>query len=172
MHTHDMADAAYAVNIPPGFAIAGGYIGGAAFHVWTDADWQRFPGSKLPIWVGRTPGDGPAEGREAAAELARLRVPLGSVVALDMENRVDGEYVTNFGQAVHDAGYRVWVYGSVSSVASNPPLNGYWLADWVGNTPALFGLLGQPHVRAVQFLPTPGYDVSLVRAWTEGDMWI
>ena len=48
--------------------------------------------------------------------------------AVDMENRVDGTYVEHFGETLQDAGYKIFVYGSASSVFGNPLLNGYWVA--------------------------------------------
>lgn len=166
------ADAAYASNIPGGFDIAGGYYGGPdAYHVWPAADWRRFPGNKLPIWVGGQ--DGPGEGVEAVALLHQLGVPEGVITVLDMETRVDVQYVDNFVAELWQASYKVWVYGSASSVFRNPPANGYWVADYTTDMAQIDALLQAGHVRAVQFQADtwPGYDVSLVKMWTEGRMW-
>jgi hypothetical protein len=169
-HLIPMADAAFAANIPPGYDIAGGYYGGPnAYRVWPAAEWDLFPGYKLPIWVG---GDeGHPEGQEAAAELAALGVPAGSITVLDMETRKDRTYVAAFGAAMQQAGYRVWVYGSAATVGLNPPLNGYWIADYTDSAATIDHLLGLPHVRAVQYANLPGFDKSWVKAWTEGEMW-
>ena len=171
-----MADAAYASNIPPGFSIAAGYYGGAgAYHVWPAADWGRFPGFKLPIWVPPTgPKDGLADGSAAVRALHALDVPGDSFTVVDMETMQDATYVSAFAAALADGGgWRTWVYGSVSTVFSNPPCNGYWVADYTTNVVLVDQLLQQPHVRAVQCSPNqpPGYDVSLVKQWTEGGMW-
>ena len=77
-HLIPMADAAFAANIPPGYDIAGGYYGGPfAYHIWPPADWARFPGYKLPIWVGGQ--EGSAEATLAAAALDGLGVPEGAI---------------------------------------------------------------------------------------------
>lgn len=167
-----MADAAFAANIPPGYDVAGGYYGGPdAYHVWPDADWRRFPGFKLPIWVGGL--DGEAEGQAAVMALEGLGVPQGRLTVLDMETRKDVTYVSHFGHELQQAGYKVWVYGSASTVFSNPPLNGYWVADYTTNLTVIFNLMQAPSVRAVQYEAdlAPGFDASLVKAWTEGEMW-
>ena len=166
-----MADAAYAANIPPGFDIAGGYYGGPnAYHVWPAPDWGRFPGFRLPIWVGGN--DGAAEGADAWRALRNLGVPMESLTVLDMETRnsaADAAYVEAF--AANAGGYRVWVYGSASTVFRLPPLNGYWVADYTSDMRAIDGLLQHEHVRAVQFAAVGPYDASLVKQWTEGEMW-
>jgi len=175
--TVSMGDAAFAANLDgTSFDIAAGYYGGPnALHRWPARDWDRFPGYRLPIWVGGQAG--PAEGGRAVAALEALRVPRDSFTVLDMETRVDVQYVENFGQAVQDGGYRVWVYGSAATVGSNPPLNGYWIADY-GPDPRtgldqaqIDALLQHPHCRAVQYRTGPFYDYSQVKEWTEGGMW-
>jgi hypothetical protein len=170
--TAKMADAAVAADIPGGFAIAAGYYGGPnAYHVWAPGDWQRFPGFRLPIWVGGMAGA--AEGAEAVNALRALRVPEDSYTAIDLEGRRDRTYVDAFGGVLAAAGYRTWVYGSRDSVFGNPPLNGYWVAEYGLTALEVMTLLGTPRVRAVQYAPNlpPGYDASLVREWTEGGMW-
>src|SRR5215831_18161006 len=125
-----MGDAAFAANLDgTSFDIVAGYYGGPnAFHRWPVADWDRFPGYRLPIWVGGQNGLG--EGSQAVASLEALRVPHGSVTVLDMEGRKDITYVNSFGHTVREGGYKVWVYGSASTIGLNPPLNGYWVADY------------------------------------------
>jgi hypothetical protein len=171
-----MADAAFAVNIPPGFDVAAGYYGGpGAYHVWPAADWRRFPGFRLPIWVA---GEGPKNGTKDAANAANVLVqvfgvPRGSFTVLDMEMMRDVTYVEAFGAGLQASGYRVWVYGSAGTVFGNPPLNGYWVADYTSDMGLIDQLMQTPHVRAVQYTANlvPGYDVSLVKQWTEGGMW-
>lgn len=167
-----MADAAFAANIPPGFAIAAGYYPGKAdFHPWAPSDWGLFPGYRLPITVPANPGNGPEDGAAALAYLrGTLKVPAGCLTVVDMETRVDVKYVLNFGAQLQQ-GYKVWVYGSRSSVFLNPPLNGYWVADYGLTAQQIMAMLAEPHVRAIQYAEHPGYDASLVKAWTEGEMW-
>lgn len=166
-----MADAAFAANIPPGFPIAAGYIPGADdFHPWAPSDWADFPGYKLPITVPGVKGLGTQDAAAAMTYLQRLGVPEGSFMVLDMEGRVDIEYVTNFGAAMHTA-YRVWVYGQQSTVFGNPPLNGYWVASYGISVTQMRNLIAAPHVRGVQYESGPGYDSSWVEQWTDGAMW-
>ena len=169
-----MADAAFAANIPPGFDIAAGYYGGPdAYHVWSGADWDLFPGYKLPIWVSASMSadSGRDEATEAAAALRALSVPEGSFTVLDRETWPDAGFVAAFGAVLASHGYRTWVYASESALAINPPLNGYWVADYTSDLAAIDHLLAMPHVRACQYATEPGFDRSLVRAWTEGEMW-
>lgn len=157
-------DAAFSVNIatPWNRAVAGYYGGPNAFNVWTADDWRRWgPNRKLPIWVGGL--DGRGEGQDAVAALKALGVPQRVFTVVDMEARVDKTYVTHFGEALNAAGYKVWVYGSASTVFSNPQLNGYWVADYAGIGPFLYD---HPHVRATQFQPGDFYDSSTVKDWT------
>ena len=164
-----MADAAFPQNIPPGFPIAAGYFGGPnAYNVWSPEDWDRFPGRKLPIWVAGY--DGAGEGKAAVEALRALGVPAGCIVVVDMETRVDRTYVDAFGAELQGAGYFVWVYGSASTVDRNPPLNGYWIADYSVNPVPIIQQVG---VRAVQWAAdlAPGYDASLVKQWTTAYMW-
>lgn len=169
-----MADAAQAVNIPPGFQIIAGYYGGpGAYRIWTDHEWAMFPGYRLPIWVAAEGNkNGTVDGEAAISRLKALGVPPGSFTALDMETMHDASYVHSFGATMAPF-YRTWVYGSVSTVFDNPPLNGYWVADYTTNTQVVDALLQTGHVRACQFAADvpPGYDISLVKQWTEGGMW-
>ena len=168
-----MADAAYAATIPPGFAAAAGYYGGPnAYHVWPGLNWDLFPGFRLPIWVGGT--NGAEEGAQAVAALRQLRVPPGSLTGADMETRSsaeDASYLEVFGAVLQSAGYKVWTYGSASTVFRLPPLNGYWVASYGISMAEIERLMGLGHVRAVQYANHPGFDASLVKAWTAGEMW-
>ena len=171
-----MADAAFAQDIQPGFEIGAGYYGGpGAFHVWSPSDWARFPGYRLPIWVpSQGNKDGFDDAQQAILALRALGVPLNSYTVLDMEGMRDRTYVEAFGARLHNpGGYRTWVYGSRDTVFGNPPLNGYWVADYGISTAEGTGLLETAHVRAWQYAANlaPGYDASLVKEWTEGGMW-
>ena len=170
--TERMRDAAFAANIDQSWTGAvGGYYGGPkAFHVWSPGDWKKFEANrKLPIWVAGLDGQG--EAKTAIHALAALGVPTRVYTAVDMENRVDGSYVADFGQAMQAAGYKVWVYGSASSVFSNPHLNGYWVAEYAGKGPFMYN---HRHVRATQYASGPEYDSSTVRDWTynSGPWWV
>lgn len=159
-----MRDAAFSVNIStPWNRVVAGYYGGPnAYNVWTADDWQRWgPNRKLPIWVGGLGGR--TEGQDAVAALEALGVPKRVYTVVDMEGRVDKTYVTHFGEVLNAAGYKVWVYGSASTVFSNPSLNGYWVADYAGIGPFLFS---HSRVRATQYQPGDFYDSSTVKDYT------
>jgi hypothetical protein len=167
-----MRDAADASTIGDSWAGAvGGYYGGPnAFHVWAPGDWKQFRANrKLPIWVGGL--DGAGEGSAAIHALRALGVPTNVYTALDLEGRVDKSYVEHFGAALQGAGYKVWVYGSSSSVFENPGLNGYWVADYAGRGAFMFN---HSHVRATQYATSPDHDSSTVRDWTYnfGTWWV
>lgn len=167
-----MRDAAFSSNIDQSWsgAVAGYYGGPAAYNVWSPGDWKQFQGNrKLPIWVAGLDGEG--EGKSAIHALRALGVPPGVYTVIDMENRVDKSYVMNFGNTVQAAGYKVWVYGSASSVFSNPNLNGYWVADYAGKGAFMYG---HPQVRATQYATGQQYDSSTVRDWTYlfGKWWV
>jgi glycoside hydrolase-like protein len=156
-----MRDAAFPGGLDGwGRAVAGYYGGPNAYNVWANGDWLRFKGlRKLPIWVGGN--DGTAEGRQAVAELRALGVPKGAYTASDMETRVDRTYLDAFGAVLHAAGYKVWVYGSASTVFGNPKLDGYWVADYAGR-----GAFNYAGARVTQYASGPAYDSSAVRWWT------
>ncbi len=167
-----MRDAAFAATIDTSWTGAvGGYYGGpAAYNVWAPGDWKLFHGNrKLPIWVAGLDGSG--EGKTAIHALRALGVPTGVYTVVDMENRVDKTYAENFGQTLQAAGYKVWVYGSSSSVFANPRLNGYWVADYAGTGAFMYN---HAHVRATQYATGANYDSSTVRDWTYdfGPWWV
>lgn len=178
-----MADAAFAQNIPPGFAIAAGYYGGPlAYNVWAPGDWRLFPGNRLLIWVAGY--NGAAEGQQAGEALAALGVPEGCITAVDMEKRRDKTMLAKFDKTIEEAeethaeilagfadAYKTWVYGSASTVMGNEPLNGYWVADYGLTAGQLMAVLETPHVRAIQYASFPAFDASLVKQWAEGEMW-
>jgi hypothetical protein len=163
-----MGDAAFVQGLNgTSFEIGAGYLGGPfAYHVWSDADWKALPGYKLPIWVGGY--QGAAEGSLAVKALRALGVPEGKSMALDLETRVDISYVNNFGAQVIAAGYKVWVYGSASTVFGNPKLNGYWVADYKGIGPYMWPGQG---VRSTQYAAGQSYDSSLVKEWEIPYLW-
>lgn len=164
-----MEDAAFAANLRGWGGIVAGYIGGPnAYHPWAAKDWSPFQGlRKLPIWVGGS--DGPGEAWSAAQALYGLGAQPGCVIALDMETRVDRTYVNHFGSVLNWCGFKVWVYGSATTVFANPELNGYWVADYAGVGPFMYSHGG---VRATQYASGPAFDSSTVKAWTLlGNQW-
>lgn len=170
--TEQMRDSAFATNIPSTWPGAiGGYLGGPlAFRTWSAGDWARFPHNrKLPIWVGGYAGS--AEGWQALMAMAALGVTPGCWMALDMEGRTDRTYVEHFGAVLNFAGFGVWVYGQASTVFGNPPLQGYWVADYRGVGPFMASGPAGAEVRATQYAdPASGsggqWDSSTVKPYT------
>lgn len=142
-------------------AIAG-YIGGDTPHVWTVAQWNAIGRCrKLPIYVRSNPAQhNPVDDAlEALRMLYVLKVPRGSAVALDLETAVDEVYVSGFVSVLHFYGYRVWVYGSLSTVFHNPPGNGYWVAHYDNKVT----MPRHAHVVAKQYASGTQFDWSSVK---------
>jgi hypothetical protein len=161
-----MRDAAFATDIPDGWphAVAGYYGGPRALNIWSRDDWKVFGRNrKLPIWVAGLAGK--AEGVVAVSLLRELGVPPGCWTAVDMETRVDRTYVDAFGTVLANAGYRVWVYGSASTVFGNPGLDGFWVADYALRGPFMYPGGTGLEVRATQYA-TGQWDSSTVKQWT------
>ena len=149
---------------PPGFDAAAGYIGGDTPHVWTRTEWDRLGKTpKLPIWVRSDPASstGRADALAALGQLQHIGAPPGCTVALDLETAIAPGFVTAFGIVMRFFGYHVWVYGSRSTVFSNPPLDGYWVADYT-NIPHFAAGNG---VRATQWEEGTIFDPSVIRYW-------
>jgi hypothetical protein len=163
-----MLDAAFPQDLDGTHATAvAGYLRSPmATNGWDKAAWRGIPGPKLPIWVAGEGGRPDAEG--ALTQLGALGVPTGSVVAVDMENRVDITYINNFFSILHLHRYKVWVYGSAESVFHMPACNGYWVADYAG-----IGAFMYAHktVRATQWTNGPLYDTSTVMQWALRQFW-
>jgi hypothetical protein len=157
-------------SAPAGFDIAAGYIGGDTPHVWTATEWNRYRHLlKLPIYVRSNPGtSGQADAFQALERLYELSVPTDMRVALDLETRIAPEYVHDFNSVMAWAGYRLWIYGSASTVFQNPACNGYWVADYAGKGPFMY-----PHamVRATQWTDGPVIDQSLVTGYKPARFW-
>lgn len=167
-----MGDAAYAADLDgTSFDAVAGYLNSPnAFHSWSEADWDKVPGPKLPIWVANFGAkNGRNDGREIVLQLRALGVPKGKLCVVDLEESVDKTYVERLYSVVHDqAGYRVWVYGSSASVFNNPPCNGYWVADYLGTEPFMYD---HRQARATQWERGNNYDTSAVFKWTLREFW-
>src|SRR5262249_27735993 len=110
--------------------------------------------------VQSAPGDGgQAEAFAALVRLYRIGCPPGSVVALDLETAVAPSYVNAFAGPLHWAGFKVWVYGSRSTVFGNPALDGYWVAGYPGSRHFAAG----SNVRATQWQAGKVIDSSVLR---------
>jgi hypothetical protein len=87
--------------------LAGGYVGGAAEHTWTDLEWARVRDEgfrPLPLWVAPYGAATHELGALAGnAALTRMQeVGLTSLVVLDLEAgyNVDAEWLTGFEDAL------------------------------------------------------------------------
>lgn len=153
-----MYDASTPPPNPPGWEVVAGYIGGDTPHVWTPAEWNAQPARwRLPIWVQSDPtmNDGP----QCVAALHQLGVPTGVAVALDLETSSGSPYVAQFIRTLHDAGYKVLVYGSLSTVRGNPAGDGYWIAHYT------FASHLEPGSVATQYADGTAYDSNLILDW-------
>ncbi len=176
-----MRDAAYAGNVGKDWPGAvGGYLHtGDPYHPWSKADWARFPRNrKLPIVAMSHPGgrDPETDAFGVLQELYDLRVPKNVPTALDLETAVDFTYVAVYGAILHWNGYRVWPYGSTSSLFQNPQLHGYWVAaPSKDGQPYMYQRAGAL-IQATQYRDSikPGYDSSTVRWWAyrRGLWWV
>jgi hypothetical protein len=165
-------DAAFPQNLFGYDGIIIGYFGGAgAFHVWQPADWTHFKNNyKIPTWVAPVGAkSGSEDANKAVTALRSLGVPPGKVNMLDMEEMKDDTYVTAYGNGLHAAGYKTWVYGSTFNLFRNPPLNGYAVADPTG----ILHMYNHPAVRMTQYAFGPSVDHDLVKEWLieQDDLW-
>lgn len=138
------------------------YIGGNTPHVWTIDELNRSTRRyRLPTYVRSYPGVNPhVDSGSALTRLSQIGAPKGISTALDVETMVNPPYVSAYGADLHNAGYRVLVYGSLSVVTGNPALDGLWVADWDGvqqwdaDDPIM--------VKAIQWQSFANYDLSIV----------
>lgn len=166
-------DAAFPGNLAGWGGVVLGYFGGAgAFNVWAPPQWDQFRGQpKIPMWVPPTgPKNGTVDGTTAVRALRALGVPRGKVTLVDMETMKDRSYLDNYGHELQSAGYKVWVYGSVSSLFGNPQLNGYAVADPTG----IMHMYPHPGVRMTQWAFGPLFDQDAIKEWLlqQDDLWI
>jgi hypothetical protein len=170
---YDTADPA-GKRLPADAGGVAGYIGGDTPHVWTKSEWRRFGKMpKLPIYVRSNEGNPVSDAGVALMRLYQIGATRGCAVALDLELRVDPPYVLEFGRILQFFGYRVLVYGSLSTVFRNPPLNGYWVAHYTGNAAPEKPLTGK--VRGVQYADAQmtgvPWDVSEFKPWQLDHFW-
>lgn len=146
--------------LPNGTEVVAGYIGGDTPHIWTDAQWDGFKVPyRLPIFVRSVGGVAIFDANETTNWLESHKVPKGSLVALDFETRVDPTYVNEYDKAVVEKGYKVLLYGSLSTIVQNPMTSGgRWIADWNGQANLMPGSV------AHQYVSENEYDLSEIDA--------
>lgn len=157
-------------SAPIGYKAVAGYIGGDTPHVWSRAEWKRFSNlRKLPIFVRSNLGaNGQDDAVMALQRLYQIGCPPGSRVAWDMETSVQVDYLLDVFKVMRFFGYYVWVYGSASTVFSNPVCNGYWVADFKDGSPFMYPIRS---ARATQYKPGQVFDSSTIRAWQLRHLW-
>lgn len=115
----------------------GYYIGGDTPHVWTPEEVDDIPTRyRLPIFTRSNPAAASAA-TDAAAIVAHCRSvkqPAGTLVAIDLEAAIARTYVTAADRIITAAGWRLLIYGQLSTVTKNPkPAGGYWVGEWDGD---------------------------------------
>lgn len=164
----NMFDAAFPpAQAPPGFHAVAGYIGGVTPHVWTGAEWSRFSHlHRLPIFVpGQAIGGHDSAPVDAGLIMERiydLKIPRGAPIVLDMETHADKPFDIEVADHLHFFGYKVWIYGSRTTIINNPPCDGEWVADYTHVPHMVPGA----NVKATQWTDAMAgkpFDQSLVR---------
>lgn len=162
-------DAAYPANLRGSTGVILGYlVAPNALNGWTATEWGWFEANyKIPIWVGGMAGE--AEGWGCLQQLYALGVPSGKGIILDLETRIDKTYVNAFGSVLQWAGFKVWPYGSASTLFQNPQLNGYAVADPTG-VPHMYP---HPGVRITQYAFNGSTDSDAVKDWLiqDAEVW-
>ena len=152
-------DAAYPLSNPPATDGVAFYIGGNATHVWTDAEIAgQHARYRLPVFVRDNPSAATpsADVTAAVARLKAIGAPHGCLVAWDVETSADSSYIAAVYADLKDAGYKLIVYGSESSVFGNANPDGlYWGAQWTGKE----HLAG--HDAMTQWVSFSAYDESV-----------
>ena|ERR1700676_1923740 len=154
--------------IPVGVSGVLGYIGGAAFHVWTPAEWRPFHAVRqFPIWVADT-GQSPsyAAGLAVAAAKALGWAPgIGRVIVCDLETQSVPNWYAAWAGNIAKEGFVSVAYGSLSTVLGNAASD-VLAADWDGipSIPAGQTLHGVQY-RANVSLGSATVDYDVVDAW-------
>ncbi len=153
-------DAAFPPANPPKTDVVLFYAGGDTPHVWTMDEIAAQPARwRLPIFVRSDPWSkmGPVDAKIMLDSLTRIGCPSGVTTVLDLETAVTRQYVLGYGAGMHAAGFLVIVYGSRTTVMSNPALDGYFVATWGHSTAAL-----PPGWAAMQYENLPAWDLDLI----------
>jgi hypothetical protein len=172
------ADAAYpGAALPAGTRILAGYVGipgrGNASpdtpNIWSAGEWNHYAEADptlrlLPIYVHNyADGQPEADAANAVAAAAGLGFSPGlkgeaeRLIIIDVETLIDYPYFLRMGEAIQRAGFRVGIYGSASTVRSNPRFSGYWIAGWGTRPPTALN----SDVLGWQWKPGPPWDLSV-----------
>ena len=154
-------DAAYPpATVPAGATTACIYAGGDTPNpIRTPTDVAVYAQVRywLPVWVrsNPTPTQGGPDAGQMVNWLNLAGAQHGITTVLDMETAVTPAYVTAYGDAMHAAGLKVLVYGSLDFLFRNPKLDGYFVAAPGRSAPFL-------GAAATQYLYAGSYDLSWI----------
>jgi Putative peptidoglycan binding domain len=165
MTTYEMGDSSVPVVPPARLPVYAFYLGGDTPHVWTPAEVAAISARwALPIWVNTSPAaDGAQIGADFLTRCRQLGMPMGSTLALDIENVDQPAVIEGCDQIVRGAGHHLMTYESKGALASMDGFNGYrWVADWTG-TPHLFPGSVATQYASAAMAGTP-WDCSLIDA--------
>lgn len=154
---------------PPLYAV-GGYVGGDTPYVWTRQDWND-SGSSLrnPIFTASNRADtvsaAESDGQAFRDALARLGVPHGVTVSVDIETAIYDNYLDELNEQM--AGYRLMTYGSVSTLVQNMKTSGgWWGAQWTDNIETGIAAIESGQFKALQWasatMLNKPYDLSVI----------
>ena len=145
-------------GLPAGLDGVCPYGGGDTPHVWTLAQIQAAPGPyRLPIFVRSNAGaSASADAASFVSWLKSMGCPNGVCTVLDLETLVDPTYVSAYGAAMHEASFYVLPYGSVSTLFSNPALDGYFASDPTGTEHYY------PNTVATQWAYDGSFDLDII----------
>lgn len=137
-------------------------VGANAEHIWTDQEIEHHKGRyRLPVAVYGREQNGARDAEAMNAWLDKHGAPSHCAVLLDMETSVDAPYVHDFDAALENP---LWLYGSISTVFANPPVDGWFVANPTGH----LHLYAHPDVAGTQYAwaqldQTAGpWDLSLI----------
>ena len=144
------------------------YIGGDAYHVWTDAEFAALRAQPhiryiLPIYVRSNPQGAAQAASDVAAAIVWAKAhgqPRGTLTQWDYETADDAVYEEAVSRLLLAGdGDLELLYGSKSTVTQNPvPAGGYQIADWTDAIPASLASTAQ------QFYGGASDDMSSFRA--------
>lgn len=163
-----MYDAAYPPARAPVTDAVAVYIGGDTPHIWTAGEIAAQKARYiLPVFVRSDPSgaDAIADVKEAVTQLTGIGMK-GRLVAWDAETSVATGYISEVSARLTVAGYRMIVYGSLSTVTGNRNPDGwYWDASWTGTEHV------DPGAQATQYADEGSWDLSLLHYSLAAVLW-
>jgi hypothetical protein len=155
-----LADSSMPLVTYPAVDGYGFYIGGDTPIVWNAAEiaeLKRHVRYPLPIYVRSNPSSVwmNTDAGNLIAACDAIGLPKGKLVALDLESAVDAQYVSYMDAQVTEAGWKLVIYGQLSTVVGNPkPSGGYWVGNWDGKA-------DDPSWTGKQYKDVGPYDLSM-----------